>query len=158
MRDLYSIPCLRSNVSQGGAACPNPVEQIYWVYPILYHVYTMPIPISSSTSQRGRFQRRPLQRPTFMWAPSQMYWGECPWCPYFSAENLSWPSGTISITCSAAISIRLCRRRQGVWQEGKRRLRGEPIVAALWEGQASSGGSFSVWDWGTVNGCDARRG
>ena len=56
------------------------------------------------------------------------------------------------------IPIRLCRRRQGVGREGKQRLRGQPMVVALCDEQASPGGSVSVCDRGAANGCDARRG
>ena len=103
----------------------------------------------------------PLQHPSSMWAQC---WGKCPWCPCFSVETLCLPSCTaVFLSCRAAIPIctavqTLPRSRAGRKATSMSLVWGQPMVVALWEWQASSGGSVSFWDRSAANGCDARRG
>ena len=86
----------------------------------------------------------PSPMPILYVGPVSNVLGRFPLMPLFLRGNSTPTIQHVTCQCSTAFPIRLCRRRQGVGQEGKQRLRGEPMVVALWEGQASSGGSVSV--------------
>ena len=78
----------------------------------------------------------PHPHPSSMWASQLMCWGARPWCPSLSWAFLLRPSHTSSFSTFTAdfhmgwqMQLRAARRLE---QEGKQRLRGDPMAEAVW--------------------------